>query len=190
MGNCQAIDAATLVIQHPSGKAENLYWPVPAAEIMKMNPGHYVALLITTTICHTPTTTTTAKTTTTTTTNKSNSTTTTGSQNSVRVTRVKLLRPTDTLALGHVYRLISTKEVMKGMVAKKQAKMRKNGIELADSEALKEVEKSARRSHQDKSNQQVSRHGHRSRTTANANGGSGKPRTWQPSLHSISEAAS
>lgn len=206
MGNCQAIDAATLVIQHPSGKVENLYWPVPASDIMKMNPGHYVALLITTTICHTTTTTTTSssskppptttssttKTTTTTTNSNKNSSSssTTTTRNSVRVTRVKLLRPTDTLALGHVYRLISTQEVMKGLVAKKQAKMRKNGIELADSEALKEVEKSARRSQQDKSNHQVSRHGQRSRTAPNANGGSAKPRTWQPSLHSISEAGS
>ncbi|KAJ8452402.1 hypothetical protein Cgig2_006207 [Carnegiea gigantea] len=196
MGNCQAIDAATLVIQHPSGKVENLYWPVPASDIMKMNPGHYVALLITTTICHTTTTSSskpppTTTTTTTTNSNKnSSSSSTTTTRNSVRVTRVKLLRPTDTLALGHVYRLISNQEVMKGLVAKKQAKMRKNGIELADSEALKEVEKSARRSQQDKSNHQVSRHGQRSRTAPNANGGSAKPRTWQPSLHSISEAGS
>lgn len=195
MGNCQAIDAATLVIQHPSGKVDNLYWPVPASEIMKLNPGHYVALLITTTICHT--------TTTKTTTNSQKSSSSKGSQNnnstsgagtgrnSVRITRVKLLRPTDTLTLGHVYRLISTQEVMKGLVAKKQAKMRKNGIEIADSEALKEAEKLARKSQQDKTHQ-VSRHGngHRSRTTPTPNGGTAKPRTWQPSLHSISEAAS
>ncbi|KAL0421822.1 UNVERIFIED_CONTAM: hypothetical protein Slati_3205100 [Sesamum latifolium] len=49
MGNCQAIDSATLVIQHPNGKVDKLYSPVAAAEIMKMNPGHYVALLLTTT---------------------------------------------------------------------------------------------------------------------------------------------
>lgn len=41
-------------------------------------------------------------------------------------------------------------EVMKGLVAKKQAKMRKNGIELADSEGLKEAEILARRSQQEK----------------------------------------
>ena len=33
---------------------------------------------------------------------------------------------------------------MKGLVAKKQAKMRKNGIELADSEGLKEAQNFAR----------------------------------------------
>jgi len=89
MGNCQAIDAATLVIQHPDGKVENMYWPIPASQIMKMNPGHYVALLITTTISHT-------------------TTAAAVGWSSVRITRIKLLRPTETLALGHVYRLIST----------------------------------------------------------------------------------
>ncbi|GMQ10190.1 hypothetical protein CsSME_00053288 [Camellia sinensis var. sinensis] len=88
MGNCQAIDNATLAIQHPCGRVDKLYWPVNASEVMKMNPGHYVALLLTTT-----------------------TTTTTGSHNSsnsVRITRIKLLRPTDTLILGQVYRLITT----------------------------------------------------------------------------------
>ncbi|KAL2935969.1 hypothetical protein RDABS01_019087 [Bienertia sinuspersici] len=205
MGNCQAIDAATLVIQHPNGKVEKMYWSVPASEIMKLNPGHYVALLITTTICHTSPKTD-AKSPTKTNNNNSNnsnsnnnsdnkkndgnknnsnspknssnskknssnnsnssknSSTGTGtvagagagagdSRNTVRITRVKLLRPTDTLALGHVYRLISSQEVMKGLVAKKQAKMRKNGIELADSEGLKEAEKLVKRSQQEKNHQ-------------------------------------
>ncbi|CAO2818250.1 unnamed protein product [Amaranthus hypochondriacus] len=213
MGNCQAIDAATLVVQHPNGKVDQMYWPVPASEIMKINPGYYVALLITTTVCHTSpkiepnsdpntqknthkTTTTTNKTTqknssntTKNTHNDKNSGTSTGDgRNTVRITRVKLLRPTDTLTLGHVYRLISSKEVMKGLVAKKQAKMRKNGIELADSEGLKEAQNFARS--QQHKNHQGSRHGHRSKTASASNGGSAKPKTWQPSLHSISEAAS
>ncbi|KAK9090492.1 hypothetical protein Sjap_023669 [Stephania japonica] len=47
MGNCQAIDAASMVLQHPNGRAERLYWPVTASEVMKMHPGHYVALIIT-----------------------------------------------------------------------------------------------------------------------------------------------
>lgn len=244
MGNCQAIDAATLVIQHPSGKVEKMYWSVSASEIMKLNPGHYVALLITTTICHTTAPKTDPKSPSKTsssnnnnkdnnsnkkdnsnspksssniqknnsnsrssknnskgTDSKSSSTSTststgTGSgtgddRNTVRITRVKLLRPTDTLALGHVYRLISTQEVMKGLVAKKQAKLKKNGIELADSEGLKEAEILAKRSQQQEKSHQVSRHGHRSRTTSAANGvATAKSKTWQPSLHSISEAAS
>lgn len=43
MGNCQAIDAATLVIQHPSGKTERFYSPMSARQVMKMNPAHCVA---------------------------------------------------------------------------------------------------------------------------------------------------
>lgn len=109
MGNCQAIDAATLVIQHPCGKVDKFYWPVSASEIMRMNPGHYVALLISTTLCPTNTNN-----------NKeecpnnnsssgssSNNNNNGNSGNSVRLTRIKLLRPTDTLVLGQVYRLIT-----------------------------------------------------------------------------------
>lgn len=106
MGNCQAIDNATLLIQHTSGRVDKLYWPVTANEIMKMNPGHYVALLLTTTTTLCPPTnpsSATAK--------KVNSVTiNTGGTNNipVRITRIKLLKPTDTLVLGHVYRLITT----------------------------------------------------------------------------------
>ncbi|KAH9617658.1 hypothetical protein KSS87_023538 [Heliosperma pusillum] len=207
MGNCQAIDAASLVIQHPSGKAEKMYLPIAASEVMKMNPGHYVALLITTTICHTQTennspTKSNAKNNNNSTqkncntkgsnrpdSKNSSSTTSITARNSIRITRVKLLRPKDTLALGHVYRLISTQEVMKGLVAKKQAKMRKGGIELADSEGLKEAEILVRKAMQDKI-KQVSRNGHRSRTHSSANKGTIRPKTWQPSLNSISEATS
>ncbi|KAJ0432706.1 hypothetical protein HanIR_Chr17g0862181 [Helianthus annuus] len=46
MGNCQAVDAAALVIQHPSGKIERMYWSVTVSQVMKMNPGHYVSLII------------------------------------------------------------------------------------------------------------------------------------------------
>lgn len=97
MGNCQAIDTATLVIQQPNGKVEKLYWPISASEVMKANPDHYVALLISTTLC-------TSK-------DKENcsnkSENNINNTNPVRVTRIKLLKPTDTLLLGQVYRLIS-----------------------------------------------------------------------------------
>ena len=47
MGNCQAADAAAVVIQHPGdGKVERLHWPTTAADVMRRNPGHYVALVI------------------------------------------------------------------------------------------------------------------------------------------------
>ncbi|KAI4303867.1 hypothetical protein MLD38_039453 [Melastoma candidum] len=97
MGNCQAIDAATLVIQHPCGKSDRLYWPVTAAEVMKTNPGHYVALLISSSALCPSTTNGSAA--------SSASAAADGDQ--VRVTRIKLLRPPDILVLGQVYRLIT-----------------------------------------------------------------------------------
>ncbi|KAJ8772941.1 hypothetical protein K2173_028118 [Erythroxylum novogranatense] len=128
MGNCQAVDAATLVVQHPSGKVERFYLPVSASEIMKMNPGHYVALLLSTTLY--PSTTNAQQCPN----NRSTDDTHTHSSNngSVRLTRIKLLKPTDTLALGHVYRLITTQEVMKGLRAKKQAKLMQNQSESGE----------------------------------------------------------
>lgn len=90
MGNCQAIDNASLVIQQPCGKVDKAYWPVPASYVMKSNPGYHVALLLTTTL-YPP-----------------SSTTTASDTGPLRVTRIKLLRPTDTLLLGHTYRLVSS----------------------------------------------------------------------------------
>ncbi|XP_019456707.1 PREDICTED: uncharacterized protein LOC109357292 isoform X2 [Lupinus angustifolius] len=173
MGNCQAIDAATLVIQQPNGKVGKLYWPVSASEVMKSNPGHYVALLISTTLC------------------------TSNNTSQVRLTRIKLLKPTDTLVLGQVYRLISAQEVMKGMWAKKQAKMKKNLPESAlksdqvKEKSLLEMDKAARRI-EPEDNQEPKIERHKSRTPASTNAASitAKSRTWQPSLHSISEASS
>ncbi|RZC08189.1 hypothetical protein D0Y65_015080 [Glycine soja] len=136
MGNCQAIDAATLVIQHPNGKVDKFYAPLSATHVMKTNPGHYVALLISTTLCPTkdiqncP--------------NKSDIKNK-NANNPVRITRIKLLKPTDTLVLGQVYRLIKTQEVMKGLKEKQKAKMRQNVPESAHKPDL-EKEKVARRS--------------------------------------------
>lgn len=106
MGNCQAIENASLLVQHPNGRVDKLYWPVTASEIMKMNPGHYVALLLTTTIC--PSNSSTTTTNSTKTTNNNSSIDCKNNNLPVRITRIKLLRPTDTLVLGHVYRLITT----------------------------------------------------------------------------------
>ncbi|CAI9777523.1 unnamed protein product [Fraxinus pennsylvanica] len=49
MGNCQAAEGASVVIQDPGGKkVERFYWAaVSAHEVMTSNPGHYVALVIT-----------------------------------------------------------------------------------------------------------------------------------------------
>ncbi|CAM8878653.1 unnamed protein product [Rhodiola kirilowii] len=109
MGNCQAIDAAALVIQYPSGRIERLYWQVSASEVMKMNPGHYVSLII-------PLST--------------NEEDEKSDQKTVRFTRVKLLKPSDTLDLGHAYRLVTSQEVMKVLRAKKQGQMKRRQHEL------------------------------------------------------------
>ncbi|KAK4257104.1 hypothetical protein QN277_006736 [Acacia crassicarpa] len=191
MGNCQAIDSASLVIQQPNGKAERLYWPVSAGEVMKTNPGHYVALLISSALCpsqdnekcHDK--------------NKDNPI----NNNPVRITRIKLLKPTDTLLLGHVYRLITTQEVMKGLLAKKQAKMQKgmvdstHKLDWVKGKASFETDKAARRSEtEDKQAIKAERERERARTGASSANSSGsitaKSRTWQPSLLSISESAS
>ncbi|PSR89602.1 Phosphatidylinositol 3-kinase [Actinidia chinensis var. chinensis] len=171
MGNCQAID--NLVIQHPCGKVEKLYWPVTANDIMKMNPGHYVALLLTTT------TTTTTPATSTAATNRPHQH---NNNNSVRITRIKLLRPTDTLILGQVYRLVTTQEVMKGLWVKKYAKMKKGQLESGDKEE---------RIKEKKNNQVLKHERHQPRTTTtSANSAAAKSKAWQPSLQSISEATS
>jgi hypothetical protein len=94
MGNCQAVDAATVVIQHQGGgRTELLYWALPAGEVMANNPGHYVAAVIT--VPQTP---------------AAGATTTKGGAapaTAAPVKHLKLLRPDDTLQLGRVYRLVS-----------------------------------------------------------------------------------
>lgn len=151
MGNCQAIDAAALVIQHPCGRIERLYWTVSAGEVMRMNPGHYVSLIIPLPIPQdhdTP------------------------DNKTVRFTRVKLLRPTDTLVLGHAYRLITSQEVMKVLRAKKYAKMKKNQVESAEKlQGMAErqgssCEEDGGRSEMEKSNQVVKHERHRPRTAS------------------------
>lgn len=95
MGNCQAAEVTTVVIQHPGNdKVERIYWPVCANQVMNSNPGHYVALI------------------------RENAGDPPGRQ-------LKLLRPDDILLLGQVYRLISFEDVLKGFAAKKCVKVRK-----------------------------------------------------------------
>jgi hypothetical protein len=108
MGNCQAIDAATLELQHPNGKVDKFYWSVSAGEIMKMNPGHYVALLISTALCPSNNGKEDCTAKNDIIINKNNN----NNNNQVRVTRIKLLRPTDTLVLGQVYRLITAQGML------------------------------------------------------------------------------
>ncbi|KAF9621162.1 hypothetical protein IFM89_016656 [Coptis chinensis] len=99
MGNCQAAEAATVVIVHPAGKVDRVYWSVSANQIMSSNPGHYVAHLV----CSPS-----AKT-----------------EDGKPVRHLKLLRPDDTLHIGQVYRLISFEDVLKEFAAKKCVKLGK-----------------------------------------------------------------
>jgi hypothetical protein len=106
MGNCQAAEAAAVVIQHPGGKVERLYWSTTAAEVMRNNPGHYVALVILRVAADKSAAGTTGD---------AAAATATGAGagagggggGSAKITRVKLLKPKDTLLLGQVYRLIT-----------------------------------------------------------------------------------
>ncbi|KAJ6726088.1 D-RIBOSE-BINDING PERIPLASMIC PROTEIN [Salix purpurea] len=180
MGNCQAIDAAALVIQHPSGKIERFYWPVSVSEVMRTNPGHYVSLIIPLPVS--------------------------GDQENqdqiktVQFTRVKLLRPSDNLTLGHAYRLVTTQEVMKVIRAKKNAKLKKqqqpesvdeNKSRLQASPEKKrstdsEAEKKPN-TEKDCKEPKHERHRHRTPSISSA---SLRSKSWRPSLQSISEAAS
>ncbi|XP_019152557.1 PREDICTED: uncharacterized protein LOC109149302 isoform X2 [Ipomoea nil] len=181
MGNCQAIDDnSSLVIQHPGGRVEKHYWPLSATQIMNTNPGHYVALLLTTT-----------------------TTATNNTKNNIpplrRITRIKLLKPTDTLVLGHVYRLVTAQEVMKGLWAKRHSQQQLSSS--SSSGPVKKHEKST--TYSDSSNTRVVnyvgrseqhvKHERRHRSSssaAGAGGGGGRCKgAWQPSLLSISEAA-
>ncbi|KAK9949175.1 hypothetical protein M0R45_004709 [Rubus argutus] len=98
MGNCQAAEAATVILHHPANnKIERIYWSVSAHEIMTSNPGHYVALVVTSPTLKT--------------------------ENGAPVKQLKLLRPDDTLHIGQVYRLISFEDVLKEFAAKKSVKL-------------------------------------------------------------------
>ncbi|XVF61374.1 hypothetical protein PTKIN_Ptkin08bG0124200 [Pterospermum kingtungense] len=99
MGNCQAAEAANVVIQHPGNKIERIYWSVSANGIMSSNPGHYVALVVTSP--------------------------TLKNENGMPLKQLKLLKPDDTLLLGQVYRLISFEDVIKEFAAKKCVKLGK-----------------------------------------------------------------
>ncbi|KAI4975965.1 uncharacterized protein LOC123409639 [Hordeum vulgare subsp. vulgare] len=165
MGNCQAAEEATVVVQHPGGRVERLYWATSAAEVMRAHPGHYVALvtLRVTEDAGQP------------------------RRGAVRLTRVKLLKPRDTLQLGHAYRLIAVDEVSRAVQARKEEKTRRaqrqsqpaggrpasagDDQSLMD-DGLDQLERQDRDGHPSSSTK-TSRH-----------------RQWRPSLHSIAEVSS
>ncbi|XP_057251419.1 uncharacterized protein LOC104897446 isoform X2 [Beta vulgaris subsp. vulgaris] len=154
MGNCQAVDAAALVIQHPSGKVERMYWSISANEVMKMNPGHYVSLIIPIPL------------------SDDEAGATAGKKKTVRYTRA--------------YRLVTSQEVKKVLMAKKLAKAqmneKKSGSEKLQTSEGKEREEKRQESEE---NDQGSDHERKRLTSRSMNS---RSKTWRPSLQSISEA--
>ncbi|KAF7050180.1 hypothetical protein CFC21_058577 [Triticum aestivum] len=123
MGNCQAADAAAVVIQHPaSGRTELAYWSLPAGEVMAANPGHYVAAVIT-----------------------APHTASEGPGAAPPVKHLKLLRPDDTLLLGRVYRLVSFEEVLKEFATKRHVKLSRVMVKAKDDVAPTKPAKPRRR---------------------------------------------
>ncbi|XXG64771.1 hypothetical protein AAC387_Pa05g2634 [Persea americana] len=164
MGNCQAAEAATVVVQRPGGAVERIYWSVSANEVMASNPGHYVAVV----------------------------TVSARSENGVPVKQLKLLRPDDTLHIGHVYRLISFEEVLKEFAGKKYTKLSR----VLSMQKQREIEKSKQGRRSSNSNQteksgqveEMSRVGGGSGSSRS--GGMSKQRQWKPALQSIAEVGS
>ncbi|KAB1207920.1 hypothetical protein CJ030_MR7G028824 [Morella rubra] len=137
---------------------------------MKLNPGHYVSLIIPLPVSE-----------------EENQ-----EPKAVRFTRVKLLRPNETLALGHAYRLVTSQEVVKVLRAKKYAKTKQQQQpESAKSRTVQKKPSSgcAAEGKSDKDRtQQVMRHeSHRVRTPS-MNSAAMKSKSWRPSLQSISES--
>ncbi|KAL5723610.1 hypothetical protein ACHQM5_006988 [Ranunculus cassubicifolius] len=184
MGNCQAIDAASLVIQHPNGRVERYYWPLTVGEVMRMNQGHYVALVVTLGRLS----------------SASDQQEKAAGNNrvptGVRFTRVKLLKPTETLVLGQSYRLITSEDVMKGLWEKKYAKMKKKKeLESSEKPAHRELEiKDSGREMEERSsqpeiiNEAIKSERHRQKTASSSS--LPRSRHWRPSLQSISESTS
>ncbi|KAF6175901.1 hypothetical protein GIB67_003389 [Kingdonia uniflora] len=166
MGNCQAIDAASLVIQHPNGRVDRLYWSVTVKEVMRTNPGHYVAFIMTP---DTPE-------------EKHGN-----NGNGVHFTRVKLVRPSDSLVLGQAYRLITSEEVMKGLWERKCTKKKVKDLE---SECKPEgvIEKLNSAKERRVELEKIGQERQQQRTAISS--ATARSRPWRPLLQSISESAS
>ncbi|KAL9240920.1 hypothetical protein vseg_015086 [Gypsophila vaccaria] len=146
MGNCQAVDSTTLIVQRPNGNAEIMYKPIKAIEVMRSNPGHYVSLIIPLPM--------------------SGHEAAGSHRKTIRYNRVKLLRPTDTLVLGHAYRLVTSQEVKKVLRAKYLAKGKTD-----ETSSIQDQKGSSAHERGLMTKSMISR-----------------SKTWRPSLQSISEA--
>ncbi|WZZ37463.1 hypothetical protein YC2023_020864 [Brassica napus] len=177
MGNCQAAEAATVLIHHPSeNKVERIYWSVTASDVMKSNPGHYVAVVVTSPTLR--------------------------NEKGSLLKQLKLLRPDDTLLIGHVYRLVSF-EVYDEEVCEANERGRRT---RAEEEEETEPSHGSGKKHKQKTGQETGRINRQSDPSENVgndtvagedgvdgfiirrsqSGGRGRG-GWRPALHSIPE---
>ncbi|KAF8081993.1 hypothetical protein N665_0853s0006 [Sinapis alba] len=181
MGNCQAAEAATVLIHHPAeNKVERIYWSVTASDVMKSNPGHYVAVVVTSPTLR--------------------------NEKGRPLKQLKLLRPDDTLLIGHVYRLVSFEEVLNEFATKKCVKLGKLLKEGGGLELNKTKKKHRKKTDQDNgrvnpnSDSDPKEVDAANDTVAGEDGGNGFMRRshyggrggggWRPALHSIPELGS
>ncbi|XP_009411047.2 uncharacterized protein LOC103992876 [Musa acuminata AAA Group] len=173
MGNCQAVDAAAVaVIQHPDGGVESYSCPLSASDVMAANSGHYVAVI--TTVTH-PRSSSAAH---------HRSSRRSGGGDGKQVRYLKLLRPDDTLLVGHFYRLVSFEDVLREfgskrrvrlskLLAKKEEELRKQREEANPSSSVVEGEEETMGSVDSRNSVMVARKGQ-----------------WRPALQTIAEADS
>uniref|UniRef100_A0A804LFM3 DUF4228 domain protein n=1 Tax=Zea mays TaxID=4577 RepID=A0A804LFM3_MAIZE len=130
MGNCQAAETATVLIQHPGGgRTERAYWALSAGAVMAANPGHYVAAVIT---VPQP--------------GGAGDDGAASASAAAPVKHLKLLRPDDTLLLGRVYRLVSFEEVLREFASKRHVKLSRVTVRAKDEgEDVKPAPKHRRR---------------------------------------------
>ncbi|THU71009.1 hypothetical protein C4D60_Mb08t31020 [Musa balbisiana] len=121
MGNCQAAEAATVVIHHPGGKVERAYWSLIASQVMAANPGHYVAVIVDGYPSRHPPPALQSSTSSFRAYRSCSGSSSAGGTAPVK--HLKLLRPDDALHIGHVYRLISFEEVVREFAWKRHVKL-------------------------------------------------------------------
>ncbi|CAL9150087.1 unnamed protein product [Musa hybrid cultivar] len=121
MGNCQAAEAATVVIHHPGGKVERAYWSLSASQVMAANPGHYVAVIVDGYPSRLPSPALQSSTSSFRAYRSCSGSSSAGGAAPVK--HLKLLRPDDALHIGHVYRLISFEEVVREFAWKRHVKL-------------------------------------------------------------------
>ncbi|XP_062192306.1 uncharacterized protein LOC133895805 [Phragmites australis] len=171
MGNCQAAEALAVVIQHPGGKVERLYGPATAADVMRSNPGHYVALVVLRVSGPSADA-------------KADAAVAGGG---AKITKVKLLKPKDTLLLGQVYRLITAQEAAKAVQARRQDKMRRCE-EVIDDRRRRQSQPGHASAGSEEQGQSTGHERKRPEKERHRSGG-GRGRQWRPSLQSITESA-